>query len=81
MVYILFTIFCSEKLGSSNIYIKQLKLTISIVLYRYGGIYLDSDVIVLKSLSSVQNSIGMLGQIEGNSTFSGAVMAFEKNRY
>ncbi|KAF3337303.1 Glycosyltransferase sugar-binding region containing DXD motif [Carex littledalei] len=48
-------------------------------LYKYGGIYLDSDVIVLKSLSSVQNSIGMLGQIEGNSTFSGAVMAFEKN--
>ncbi|KAJ3687273.1 hypothetical protein LUZ61_016437 [Rhynchospora tenuis] len=48
-------------------------------LYKYGGIYLDSDVIVLKSIGSIQNSIGMSDQIEGNTTFSGAVMAFEKN--
>ncbi|KAJ1691904.1 hypothetical protein LUZ63_016059 [Rhynchospora breviuscula] len=48
-------------------------------LYKYGGIYLDSDVIVFKSIGAIQNSIGMSDQIEGNTTFSGAVMAFEKN--
>ncbi|KAJ4769588.1 hypothetical protein LUZ62_053845 [Rhynchospora pubera] len=48
-------------------------------LYKYGGFYLDSDVIVFKSIGAIQNSIGMSDQIEGNTTFSGAVMAFEKN--
>ncbi|XP_020113991.1 uncharacterized protein At4g19900 [Ananas comosus] len=48
-------------------------------LYKYGGIYLDSDVIVLNPLQSLQNSVGVADIIDGNSTFTGAVMAFEKH--
>ncbi|XP_062189293.1 uncharacterized protein At4g19900-like [Phragmites australis] len=47
-------------------------------LYKYGGIYLDSDVIVLKPLTSLRNSIGATKQVSGNSSFSSAVLAFEK---
>uniref|UniRef100_A0A0A9EM75 Alpha 1,4-glycosyltransferase domain-containing protein n=1 Tax=Arundo donax TaxID=35708 RepID=A0A0A9EM75_ARUDO len=47
-------------------------------LYKYGGIYLDSDVIVLKSLTSLRNSIGAAKHDYRNSSFSGAVLAFEK---
>ncbi|KAK8968402.1 hypothetical protein KSP40_PGU002163 [Platanthera guangdongensis] len=49
-------------------------------LYKYGGVYLDSDLIVLKPLYSLKNSICIVDQRDGNSTFSGAVMAFEKHR-
>uniref|UniRef100_A0A0A9DHA8 Alpha 1,4-glycosyltransferase domain-containing protein n=1 Tax=Arundo donax TaxID=35708 RepID=A0A0A9DHA8_ARUDO len=49
-------------------------------LYKYGGIYLDSDVIVLKSLTSLRNSIGAAKHDYRNSSFSGAVLAFEKQR-
>ncbi|KAL5197907.1 hypothetical protein ABZP36_001419 [Zizania latifolia] len=48
-------------------------------LYKYGGIYLDSDVVVLKPLNALQNSIGVVEQVSGNSSFSGAVLAFEKH--
>ncbi|XP_077244455.1 alpha 1,4-glycosyltransferase family protein isoform X2 [Tasmannia lanceolata] len=48
-------------------------------LYKYGGVYLDSDVIVLKSLHSLKNSIAMEDQRAGSSTFNGAVMAFERH--
>ncbi|TVU38386.1 hypothetical protein EJB05_11753 [Eragrostis curvula] len=48
-------------------------------LYKYGGIYLDSDVIVLKPLTSFRNSIGVVNQVHGKSSFSGAVLAFEKH--
>ncbi|KAJ7969301.1 alpha 1,4-glycosyltransferase family protein [Quillaja saponaria] len=47
-------------------------------LYKYGGIYLDSDVIVLKSLSSLDNSVGLEGQLAGSS-LNGAVMAFRRH--
>uniref|UniRef100_A0ACD5V0B3 Uncharacterized protein n=1 Tax=Avena sativa TaxID=4498 RepID=A0ACD5V0B3_AVESA len=47
-------------------------------LYRYGGIYLDSDVIVLKSLKSFWNSVGTVKQVSKDSSFSGAVLVFEK---
>ncbi|MQM08858.1 hypothetical protein Taro_041724 [Colocasia esculenta] len=47
-------------------------------LYKYGGIYLDSDVIILKPLYSLKNSVGIEGEMSGNRTFNGAVMAFEK---
>ncbi|WVZ66384.1 hypothetical protein U9M48_015613 [Paspalum notatum var. saurae] len=47
-------------------------------LYKYGGIYLDSDVIVLKPLTSLRNSIGATNPGSGNSSFSGAVLVFEK---
>ncbi|XP_020874051.1 uncharacterized protein At4g19900 isoform X1 [Arabidopsis lyrata subsp. lyrata] len=46
-------------------------------LYKYGGVYLDSDVIVLGSLSSLRNTIGMEDQAAGES-LNGAVMSFEK---
>uniref|UniRef100_A0A0E0ED83 Alpha 1,4-glycosyltransferase domain-containing protein n=1 Tax=Oryza meridionalis TaxID=40149 RepID=A0A0E0ED83_9ORYZ len=48
-------------------------------LYKYGGIYLDSDVVVLKPLNTLRNSIGVVKQVSENSSFSGAVLAFEKN--
>uniref|UniRef100_A0A0A9D5G9 Alpha 1,4-glycosyltransferase domain-containing protein n=1 Tax=Arundo donax TaxID=35708 RepID=A0A0A9D5G9_ARUDO len=50
-------------------------------LYKYGGIYLDSDIIVLKPLTLLRNSIGAAKQVSRNSSFSGAVLAFEKQRY
>lgn len=50
------------------------------VLSRYGGIYLDSDIIVLKSLSSLSNSVGMEDRDNGRS-LNGAVMAFRRHRY
>lgn len=47
-------------------------------LYKYGGIYMDSDIIVLKSLSSLNNSVGMEDKFPGSS-LNGAVMAFRKH--
>ncbi|CAA7020963.1 unnamed protein product [Microthlaspi erraticum] len=46
-------------------------------LYKYGGVYLDSDVIVLGSLSSLKNTLGVEDQAVGES-LNGAVMSFEK---
>lgn len=46
-------------------------------LYRYGGIYLDSDIIVLKPLSSLKNSVGLENPLAG-SYLNGAVMAFKQ---
>ena len=51
----------------------------SLILSRYGGIYLDSDIIVVKLLSSLNNSIGLEDQLAGSS-LNGAVMAFRKHR-
>ncbi|RWR81943.1 Alpha 1,4-glycosyltransferase domain-containing protein [Cinnamomum micranthum f. kanehirae] len=48
-------------------------------LYKYGGVYLDFDVIVLKPLRSLKNSIAMEDELTGSSTFNGAVMAFERH--
>ncbi|XP_054778814.1 uncharacterized protein At4g19900 isoform X2 [Prosopis cineraria] len=47
-------------------------------LYKYGGIYLDSDIIVLKPISSLNNSVGMEDHIAG-SALNGAVMAFRRH--
>ncbi|KAH9605716.1 hypothetical protein KSS87_007723 [Heliosperma pusillum] len=47
-------------------------------LYKYGGIYLDSDMIVLKPLSPFSNSVGM-EQPSPGSPLNGAVMAFTKH--
>ncbi|EOA18546.1 hypothetical protein CARUB_v10007104mg [Capsella rubella] len=44
---------------------------------RYGGVYLDSDVIVVGSLSSLRNTLGLEDQAAGES-LNGAVMSFEK---
>lgn len=51
-----------------------------IVFSRYGGIYLDSDIIVLRPLSLLNNSVGMEDHLAGSS-LNGAVMAFRKQRY
>ncbi|CAA3025227.1 uncharacterized protein At4g19900-like [Olea europaea subsp. europaea] len=47
-------------------------------LYKYGGIYLDSDIIVLKPLSSLNNTVGLEDELAGR-TLNGAVMAFRKH--
>ncbi|KAJ1397127.1 Nucleotide-diphospho-sugar transferase [Sesbania bispinosa] len=47
-------------------------------LYKYGGIYLDSDIIVLKPISFLNNSVGMEDHVAG-SAFNGAVMAFGRH--
>ncbi|GLT59145.1 hypothetical protein SLA2020_319810 [Shorea laevis] len=47
-------------------------------LYKFGGIYLDSDIIVLRPLSSLKNSIALEDQM-ARSPLNGAVMAFEKH--
>ncbi|XP_022715464.1 uncharacterized protein At4g19900-like isoform X2 [Durio zibethinus] len=46
-------------------------------LYKYGGIYLDSDIIVLKPLLALNNSVGLEDQLAGSS-LNGALMAFGK---
>ncbi|XVE51673.1 hypothetical protein DITRI_Ditri02bG0060400 [Diplodiscus trichospermus] len=46
-------------------------------LYKYGGIYLDSDIIVLKPLLALNNSVGLEDQPAGSS-LNGALMAFRK---
>ncbi|XP_022720233.1 uncharacterized protein At4g19900-like [Durio zibethinus] len=46
-------------------------------LYKYGGIYIDSDIIVLKPLLALNNSVGLEDQLAGSS-LNGALMAFRK---
>ncbi|KAJ4825734.1 hypothetical protein Tsubulata_035307 [Turnera subulata] len=47
-------------------------------LYKYGGIYLDSDIIVLNPISSLNNTVGLEDDHAGSS-LNGAVMAFRKH--
>lgn len=47
-------------------------------LYKYGGIYLDSDIVVLQPLSSLNNTVGLENEHNG-SNLNGAVMAFRKH--
>ncbi|KAI3455822.1 hypothetical protein Pfo_012485 [Paulownia fortunei] len=47
-------------------------------LYKYGGIYLDSDILVLKPLSELNNTVGFENEPAGK-TLNGAVMAFRKH--
>lgn len=49
-------------------------------LRRYGGIYLDSDIVVLQPLSSLDNTVGLENE-HNESNLNGAVMAFRKHRY
>uniref|UniRef100_A0A1D1Z0A5 Uncharacterized protein At4g19900 n=1 Tax=Anthurium amnicola TaxID=1678845 RepID=A0A1D1Z0A5_9ARAE len=51
------------------------------VLYKFGGVYIDTDVIVLKSFSSLRNAIGAqaLDLATGNwSRLNNAVMVFDR---
>ncbi|KAH6756949.1 alpha 1 [Perilla frutescens var. hirtella] len=47
-------------------------------LYKYGGIYLDSDILVLKPLSELNNTVGYEDEL-GEKTLNGAVMVFRKH--
>ncbi|XP_056696245.1 uncharacterized protein At4g19900 isoform X2 [Spinacia oleracea] len=49
-------------------------------LYKYGGMYLDCDIVVLKPISSFRNSVGMEVLAPG-SPLNGAVMAFNKHSF
>ncbi|KAG9438971.1 hypothetical protein H6P81_019136 [Aristolochia fimbriata] len=48
-------------------------------LYKYGGVYLDSDVIVLNPLNSLKNSIAVEDQMTNRVTYNGAVMVFKRH--
>lgn len=47
--------------------------------FRYGGLYLDSDILVLRPLSSLNNTVG-LEDLQAGSSLNGAVMSFGKHR-
>ena len=48
--------------------------------FRYGGIYLDSDIVMLKPLSELNNTVGYEDGLSGK-TLNGAVMVFRKHRF
>ncbi|MCO5548511.1 hypothetical protein L7F22_001971 [Adiantum nelumboides] len=48
-------------------------------LYKYGGIYLDADVVLLKPLVLLHNMIGSEKTAIESPKLNGAVMAFDKN--
>ncbi|KAK6120277.1 hypothetical protein DH2020_045968 [Rehmannia glutinosa] len=52
-------------------------------LYKYGGVYLDTDFIVLRDISGLRNSIGAQSvDIYGNWTrLNNAVLIFDKNHF
>ncbi|BBN15503.1 hypothetical protein MPTK1_6g20100 [Marchantia polymorpha subsp. ruderalis] len=47
-------------------------------LYKYGGIYLDMDMIVLKPLTSLRNTLGSELLPDGHTRPNGAAMFFER---
>ncbi|KAH7416480.1 hypothetical protein KP509_14G093400 [Ceratopteris richardii] len=49
------------------------------ILYKYGGIYLDTDIVLLKPLILQNNTIGAERREDEILELNGAVMAFEKN--
>jgi len=52
-----------------------------VILYKYGGIYLDLDVIILKDISSLRNSIGtqsVNATTKAWRTLNNAVLIFDK---
>ena len=46
-----------------------------LVLYKWGGIYMDTDMVLVQPVNSLRNTLGS----EGSSFFNGAFMAFEKD--
>lgn len=60
-------------------YIHYTELLRLAALYKYGGVYLDSDVVVLRPLDSLNNSLGTESLVAEESSLNGAVMAFEKH--
>ena len=50
----------------------------AIVLYIYGGIYMDTDVIVLKSLAKFRNALPLAHHLPGNEITNCAFMAMDR---
>jgi len=48
-------------------------------LYKYGGIYMDMDVIVLKPLDALHNTLGSELSTDGELRLNGAILAFDKS--
>lgn len=48
---------------------------------RYGGIYMDMDVIVLKPLDALHNTLGSELSTDGELRLNGAILAFDKSRW
>uniref|UniRef100_A0A7I4DVH9 Alpha 1,4-glycosyltransferase domain-containing protein n=1 Tax=Physcomitrium patens TaxID=3218 RepID=A0A7I4DVH9_PHYPA len=49
-------------------------------LYKFGGIYLDMDMLVSRPLNSLHNTVGSEITVTGESRLNGAVLIFEKSR-
>ncbi|KAK9690551.1 hypothetical protein RND81_09G136900 [Saponaria officinalis] len=53
-----------------------------VALYKYGGVYIDTDVVILKDVSSLRNSIGIQTMenkaINQGTTLNNAVLIFDK---
>lgn len=49
-------------------------------LCRFGGIYLDMDMLVSRPLNSLHNTVGSEITVTGESRLNGAVLIFEKSR-
>ena len=49
-------------------------------LYKYGGVYLDTDVVVMRELDSLRNSVGteLSGERGEAKVLNGAVLMFDK---
>lgn len=48
-------------------------------LYKFGGIYLDMDMLVSRPLNSLHNTVGSEITVTGESRLNGAVLIFEKS--
>ncbi|CAK9197096.1 unnamed protein product [Sphagnum troendelagicum] len=60
-------------------YIHYTDLLRLVALYKYGGVYMDMDVILLKPLDSLHNAIGSEILANGEVRLNGAVMVFNKS--
>ena len=47
---------------------------------RFGGIYIDMDMIVLKPLDSLHNTVGSEITASGELRLNGAILIFDKSR-
>ena len=48
--------------------------------YRFGGIYMDMDMIVLRPLDSLNNTVGSEITPSGDLRLNGAILIFDKSR-
>ena len=62
------------KMDSKYLYSHESDLLRILILYQWGGVYMDTDVIIVRPLDSLMNAIGM----EDKNYLNGAFMTFEK---